>query len=67
VADLGRIYEFKVEGEMKRSRSWDEFKAELMQDAEFAWIYEGDGTRVSGCAAGDDLAVEARPLTRTTS
>ena len=25
---------------MKRSRSWDEFKAELMQDEEFARIYE---------------------------
>jgi len=25
---------------MKRSRSWDEFKAELMQDAEFARIHE---------------------------
>lgn len=25
---------------MKRSRSWDEFKAELMRDAEIAQIYE---------------------------
>ena len=25
---------------MKRRRSWDEFKAELMQDAEFARVYE---------------------------
>ena len=25
---------------MKRSRPWDEFKAELMQDAEFTRAYE---------------------------
>ena len=25
---------------MKRSRPWDEFKAELMQDAQFARVYE---------------------------
>jgi hypothetical protein len=30
----------KESGKMKRSRSWDKFKAELMQDAEFARIYE---------------------------
>jgi ribosome-binding protein aMBF1 (putative translation factor) len=30
----------KEVGEMKPSRSWDKFKAELMQDAEFAQIYQ---------------------------